>query len=289
MKKRRHPDWLKVPLGGGPQYVSVKKRLRNAKLHTICEEAKCPNIAECFGKGTATFLILGDSCTRNCAYCHVSHGMPNPVNENEPIDLAESVSQLGLRFVVITSVTRDDLADGGANQFSDCIIAVKSKNTGCNVEVLIPDFKGDESALQRVLSARPDVLNHNIEVVEELFPVLRPQGNYQRSLQLLKRSKTNAPDIPTKSGFMVGCGETITEIKSLLDDLEKINVDYLTIGQYLQPTQAHHPVKKYYTPEEFDDLKQMAEKKGFRHVESGPLVRSSYHAEEAFRQRKEMI
>ena len=279
---RRHPDWLKVRIGGGENYSKIKTLLRTAKLHTICEEAKCPNIAECFGNGTAVFLILGNICTRNCRYCHVPHGTAGPLNPDEPRDIAESVSTLGLKYVVVTSVTRDDLPDGGASVFHKTIQAIRQGNPGCRIEVLIPDFQGNVTALQQVIDAAPDVINHNIEVVEELFPFIRPQGSYQRSLQVLKIIKTNAGDIPTKSGFMVGLGEETEQIHATLHDLRTAGVDFLTMGQYLQPTRNHAMVHKYYTPDEFSELKTTALQMGFSHVESGPLVRSSYHAQNAF-------
>jgi lipoic acid synthetase len=277
---RRHPDWLKVRIGGGEEYSKVKTLLRSAKLHTICEEAKCPNIAECFGSGTAVFLILGNICTRACRYCNVSHGIPAALNPEEPRDIAESVKMLGLKYVVITSVTRDDLKDGGASVFNETIREIRKVNTGCKIEVLIPDFKGDLAVLQQIIDATPDVLNHNIEVVEDLFPLIRPEGNYQRSLKVLNAMRTEGEKIPTKSGLMVGFGETKKQILSTLDDLRGVGVDFLTIGQYLQPTRNHVEVKKYYTPEEFLTLKSAAYSLGFRHVESGPLVRSSYHAQD---------
>jgi lipoic acid synthetase len=279
VSQRRHPDWLKVPLGGGKQYAAVRNQLRSAQVHTICEEAKCPNIGECFSRGTATFLILGNRCTRNCRYCNVNHGKPEPVDPDEPKNIAESVKQLELSYAVITSVTRDDLKDGGAIHFFETITEIKNRNPNCQTEVLIPDFKGDTDSLDTVLSAKPVVLNHNIEVVKSLFPIMRPQGKYHQSLQLLKKSKQINPNIPTKSGFMIGLGETTNEILRLLDDLRTVEVDYLTIGQYLQPSLSHAQVKKYYTPNEFDFLKEKALEKGFSHVESGPLVRSSYRAE----------
>jgi lipoic acid synthetase len=280
---RRHPDWLKVRIGGGENYSKVKTLLRSAKLHTICEEAKCPNIAECFGNGTAVFLILGNICTRNCRYCNVTHGTPNPVNSNEPRDIAESVKTLNLSYVVITSVTRDDLKDGGASVFYETIQEIKRVNDASKIEALIPDFRGDKKAIQKVVNATPDVINHNIEVVEDLFPHIRPQGNYQRSLNVLKTIKTKENRIPTKSGFMVGLGENAEQILTTMHDLRDADVDYLTIGQYLQPTRNHAEVNKYYLPEEFVELKNTALQLGFLHVESGPLVRSSYHAQAALR------
>jgi lipoic acid synthetase len=278
---RRHPDWLKVRIGGGESFSKVKTLLRSAKLHTICEEARCPNVAECFGCGTAVFLILGNVCTRDCKYCNVAHGKPSPLNKNEPRDIAESVKTLGLKYVVVTSVTRDDLKDGGANVFYETIREIRHLNDECKIEVLIPDFKGNKAALKKVVSAAPDVINHNIEVVEGLFPLIRPQGDYQRSLGVLKTIKTTGRGTPTKSGFMVGLGETNEQILQTMRDLRTANVDFLTMGQYLQPTRNHVEVKKYYTPEEFVGLKNIALSLGFTHVESGPLVRSSYHAQNA--------
>ena len=279
---RRHPDWLKVRIGGGENYAKMKSLLRNAKLHTICEEAKCPNIAECFGSGTAVFLILGDVCTRNCRYCNVKHGTPNGLNVDEPRDVAESVRKLGLKYVVVTSVTRDDLADGGASVFYETVKLIKEMNRGCRVEVLIPDFRGDLSALRKVVDSKPDVVNHNIEVVRGLFPSIRPQGDYDVSLRMLKNVKELDEKMRTKSGFMVGLGESYEEIIKTMRDLRKVDVDFLTIGQYLQPSRNHASIEKYYTPEEFDEFKEIALELGFKHVESGPLVRSSYHAEKVF-------
>lgn len=279
VKRRRHPDWLKMPLGGGQMYAKVRKQLRKTCVHTICEEAQCPNIGECFNRGTATFLILGDTCTRNCKYCHVHHGTPEIVDAEEPRKVAESVHDLRLQYTVVTSVTRDDLPDGGAQHFYETITQIKHFNPDCQVEVLIPDFKGNTASLENVLSAKPTVVNHNIEVVSSLFPKVRPQGNYKQSLEVLKQSKKIAPWIPTKSGFMIGLGETKNEIIELLDDLHGVHVDFLTIGQYLQPSKDHVTVQKYYTPEEFNTFKQIALDKGFKRVESGPLVRSSYRAE----------
>jgi len=280
---RRHPDWLKVKIGSGDQFVKMKSLLRNAKLHTICEEAKCPNIAECFSCGTAVFLILGDTCTRNCRYCNVKYGKPSPINLDEPKDVAGSVKQLGLKYVVITSVTRDDLDDGGAEVFFNCVNEVKKINKKSTVEVLIPDFKGKIDDLEKVLSSKPDVVNHNIEVVEELFTEIRPEGDYKTSLNLLKNIKKIDKNIFSKSGFMIGLGENHDQISRTLNDLKEVNVDFLTIGQYLQPSKDHAKIKKYYSPEEFEEFKNIAYKLGFKHVESGPLVRSSYHAEKAIR------
>jgi len=279
---RRHPDWLKVKIGGGEKYSKIKSMLRKAKLHTICEEAKCPNMAECFGNGTAVFLIMGDTCSRNCRYCSVKHGEPLPINTNEPKDVAESIKELELSYAVVTSVTRDDLEDGGASVFSEVVKEIKEQNDSCKIEVLIPDFKGDEVALKKVVDSKPDVVNHNIEVSEELFPTMRPEGNYKTSLNVLKTIKKFNRKMKTKSGFMVGLGEDKEQIIKTMQDLRKVDVDFLTIGQYLQPTRQHVEIKKYYTPEEFNEFKVIAMNLGFKYVESGPLVRSSYHAEKAF-------
>ena len=278
---RRHPDWLKVRIGGGADFIKVKSILRKAKLHTICEEAKCPNIAECFGRGTAAFLVLGDICTRDCRYCNVRHGEPHRLNPYEPKEIAESVKKLSLKYVVITSVTRDDLEDGGASVFFEVVKEIKKLNHNCKIEVLIPDFKGSKEALRKVIVSDPNVVNHNIEVVENLFSSIRPQGDYRLSLSLLKNIKKINNNIKTKSGFMVGLGENKEQIVKTMTDLSDSSVDFLTIGQYLQPTTKHAGIKKYYMPEEFDEFKKIAMKIGFKYVESGPLVRSSYHADEA--------
>jgi len=288
MKKRRHPDWLKVHLVGGNTYSEMKKTLRKAKLHTICEEAKCPNILECFSSGTAVFLILGNTCTRNCKYCNVKQGKPVPLNPDESLAIAESVKKLGLKYVVITSVTRDDLEDGGASVFYDCVKEIKKKQTKCKIEVLIPDFNGRKDSLKKIIDSNPDVINHNIEVSEELFPKIRPEGSYKTSLSLLKNIKNIDNNIKTKSGFMVGLGEDNNNIIKTMKDIKKAKVDFLTIGQYLQPTIKHTKIKKYYTPEEFMEFKLIALDIGFSYVESGPLVRSSYHAERAIFETKKM-
>jgi lipoyl synthase len=278
---RHHPDWLKVKIPGGDNFVKMKSLIRNAKLHTICEEAKCPNIAECFNSGTAVFLILGDVCTRNCSYCNVSHGIPDVLNSNEPADVAESVKKLGLKYAVITSVTRDDLLDGGASVFIKTVEKIREMKTECKIELLIPDFKGDIGSLKKIAKSKPDVINHNIEVVEELFPTIRPEGNYNTSLYVLKNIKKINKNIFSKSGFMIGIGETTDQIVKTMKDLRKSDVDFLTIGQYLQPTKKHAEIKKYYTPVEFKEFKKIALDLGFKHVESAPLVRSSYHAQNA--------
>jgi len=256
--------------------------LRHAKLHTICEEAKCPNIAECFSSGTAVFLILGDTCSRNCRYCNVKHGTPLKLSLDEPVEVAESVIKLGLKYVVITSVTRDDLFDGGASVFVETVREIKKLNKGCKVEVLIPDFQGKVEPLNVVILSGPDVVNHNIEVVEKLFKNIRPEGDYFRSLELLENIKKIDPSMRSKSGFMVGLGEKKDDIFRTMDDLRSRDVDFLTIGQYLQPSRNHVEIVKYYTPDEFNEFKRVALDMGFKHVESGPLVRSSYHASEAF-------
>jgi lipoic acid synthetase len=279
---RRHPDWLKVGIPGGKNYVKMKSLLDSTKLHTICEEAKCPNIAECFESGTAVFLILGTICTRNCLYCNVSHGKPGLLNPKEPDDIAESVKKLGLKYVVITSVTRDDLSDGGASVFANTINKVKFLNPDCKIEVLIPDFKGDIYALKSVIDSKPNVINHNIEVVKELFSEIRPEGDYLTSIQLLSNIKKLKNNIKSKSGFMVGLGETFDQIINTMKDLRKSDVDFLTIGQYLQPTRKHAIIKKYYTPYEFKKFIKIGLNLGFKNIESGPLVRSSYHAADVF-------
>jgi lipoic acid synthetase len=281
MIKRRHPDWLKVPLRGGYEFSDMKKKLRKAKINTICEEAKCPNISECFSNVTAVFLILGDICTRNCRYCNVKKGKPNLINPNEPRGIAKSVKKLGLKYVVITSVTRDDLEDGGANIFYKTVKEIRNFSPKCMVEVLIPDFKGNINSLEKVIKSKPNVVNHNIEVCKRLFPIIRPNGNYELSLSILENIKKMDKEIKTKSGFMIGLGERENEIIDTMKDLNERNVDYLTIGQYLQPTLKHAKIIKYYTPEDFNKYKKIGENLGFKHIESGPLVRSSYHAERA--------
>jgi lipoyl synthase len=276
----RKPSWLKVRPAYADGCRQIRKTLSGLKLHTVCQEAACPNMAECFQSGTATFLILGNVCTRNCLYCNVAHGVPQKMNENEMERLIAAVRQMNLNYVVITSVTRDDLPDGGAQVFADCIVRLRQAVSNCKIEVLIPDFQGNVDALAKVIDADPDVLNHNMEVVEPLFSRLRPQGNYQRSLALL--SRVAVTPVVSKSGFMVGLGEGKEDILRLMDDLAAISCSRLTIGQYQQPTLKHWPVARYYSPDEFDDLKAIAYQKGFQYVASGPLVRSSYHASQAF-------
>jgi lipoyl synthase len=272
----RLPAWFKVEAKTGPDYLDLKQTIDRLKLHTICEEARCPNRWECWNARTATFLILGDICTRRCHYCSVETGRPQAVDPEEPRRVAEAVQALGLRHAVITSVNRDELADGGAAVFADTIRLTRERNPGCTVEVLIPDFAGSASALETVCQARPDILNHNIETVPRLFPALRPQGKYQRSLELLARA--HARGLRTKSGFIVGMGEGPDEISAVLQDVRAAGCDVVTIGQYLQPTKRHVPVVRYYEPAEFAHLKAEALAMGFAHVESSPLTRSSYHA-----------
>lgn len=274
------PEWLKVQIPSGESYSKLKSLLEGS-THTICEEAKCPNIGECWERGTATFLILGNICTRNCRYCNVKYGKPGSVDFKEPEKVGEIVKKLGLKYVVITSVTRDDLKDGGAKTFKETINAIRNISSS-KIEVLTPDFKGDTNAIRTVLSAEPDVFGHNIETIERLFPTIRPQADYKRSIIFLKRIKEIDPKQITKSGLMVGLGETKEEIIKTMRTLKMAKVDILTIGQYLQPREDLAKVEKYYTPEEFREFKIAAMEMGFMHVESGPLVRSSYHAEEAF-------
>jgi lipoic acid synthetase len=274
------PEWLKVRAPGSANYVKLKGMMRELGLHTVCEEAHCPNIGECWHHGTATFMILGDVCTRACAYCNVTHGAPLPLDPHEPEKVGGAVAAMQLQYVVITSVDRDDLNDGGSAAFAATIRAIRAASPETRVEVLIPDFQGREDQLRAVLDARPDVLNHNIETVPRLYRTARPGGKYARALELLDRSRTIAPEIPTKSGLMVGLGEEWDEVLRTIEDLKNADCRILTIGQYLRPSQAHLPMSRYYTPAEFAELKAHALGLGFGHVESGPLVRSSYHAHE---------
>jgi lipoic acid synthetase len=274
------PEWLKVRAPGSANYVRLKELMRELKLHTVCEEARCPNIGECWHHGTATFMILGDVCTRACAYCAVTHGRPNELDLGEPERVANAIQAMDLRHAVITSVDRDDLADGGAGLFAETIRQTRAGAPGCRIEVLIPDFQGVERSLMTVLDAGPDILNHNIETVPRLYRMARSGGRYPRSLELLDRSRRYRPSIPTKTGIMVGLGEAFDEIVSVFNDLRDAGVSILTIGQYLPPTPKHAPMARYYHPDEFAELKAVALAKGFVHVESGPLVRSSYHAHE---------
>ena len=279
----RKPDWLKISLPTGRDYENIRdlrRMMRAGELHTVCEEAKCPNLHECWANRTATFMILGDFCTRACRFCAVKTGRPTGPDPDEPERVAEAAEQMGLRHCVITSVARDDLPDGGAAAFAATIRAVRRRLPLCGIEVLVPDFNGSEAALAVVLEAKPDVLNHNLETVERLTPRVRSRATYRRSLELLARAKRIAPGIRTKSGLMVGLGEEWDEILQAMDDLREAGCDMLTIGQYLRPTPAHLPVVRFYAPEEFARLKEEGLRRGFRHVESGPLVRSSYHAGE---------
>jgi lipoic acid synthetase len=281
---RRHPDWLKVKLPSGDCYMALRSMIDEKKLHTVCQSAHCPNIEECFNRGVATFMILGDVCTRNCLFCNISNGKPQSIDPEEPLRVAQAVMQLGLRYVVITSVTRDDLPDGGAHHFAATIEAIKQLNVDCEVEVLIPDFQGCVDSLKKVIQKKPKVLNHNIETVKRLYPIARAQADYHRSLELLENAKSIDPQMLTKSGLIIGLGEEYKEILETLEALRTVQCDIVTIGQYLQPTEKHLPIKKYYHPKEFHELKNYALKAGFRWVESGPLVRSSYHADGLFRE-----
>ena len=277
---RRLPSWMKVRMPGGPNYIDLKRLLRDSSLHTVCEEARCPNIGECWERRAATFMVLGDICTRRCHYCAVTTGTPMGIDVMEPERLARTVQKLGLRYCVITSVNRDDLADGGALIFSRCVRRVNDLVPGCRVEVLVPDFDGSMPALETVVRARPSVLNHNIESVRRVFPRVRPRGDYRRSLDLLAAVKEMDPEMPTKSGIIVGMGEEWDELVETMEDLRSVGCDLLTVGQYLRPSQKHLPVDRFYSPEEFDRIRDIGEGLGFKHVASGPLVRSSYHADE---------
>jgi lipoic acid synthetase len=275
----QRPAWLRVPLSHGPHFKELKMLMREQGLHTICEEAACPNIGECWGEfRTASFLLLGDVCTRNCGFCDVTTGRPGAVDWDEPRRLAEAVARLSLRHVVITSVTRDDLDDGGATIFAMTIRQLKRRDPGLGVEVLIPDFQGNWDALATVMQAGPDILNHNLETVPRLYARVRPKAIYTQSVELLRRAKALSPRTPTKTGLMLGLGETREELLAVFGDLRAADVDVLTLGQYLRPTLHHLPVERHVSPDEFLELKHVARQMGFRHVESGPLVRSSYHA-----------
>ncbi len=277
---QRRPEWLKVRLPGGSNYRDLVSIMRTQALHTVCEEARCPNIGDCWERRTATFLVLGNVCTRNCHYCAIAHGLPTELDLQEPDRVARAVHAMGLRHAVVTSVDRDDLKDGGAQIFATTIRRIHQLIPECTVEVLIPDFKGDPDALRTVLEAGPEILNHNIESVPRIFKVVRHGGNYARSLELLRRVKEWGYTSFTKSGIILGMGETWEELLGTLDDLRTVDCDILTVGQYLQPSPDYHPIDRYYTPEEFASLKMVGLAKGFKYVESGPLVRSSYHADE---------
>ncbi|WP_261798143.1 lipoyl synthase [Brevibacillus massiliensis] len=289
---QRKPEWLKINLVSGEElnnFRELKQTMRGKTLHTVCEEAKCPNIHECWANRTATFMILGDICTRACRFCAVKTGLPTELDLAEPGRVAEAAEQMGLKHVVVTSVARDDLADGGAAVFAETIRAIRKRLPFSTVEVLIPDFMGNWDALKTVMDAKPDVLNHNIEAVRRLSDRVRARAKYERTLELLRRSKELQPSIPTKSSLMIGVGETFAEILETMDDLRAVDVNIMTIGQYLQPTKKHLQVEKYYHPDEFKQLKEEGMKRGFSHVEAGPLVRSSYHAHEQANAAKQQI
>jgi len=274
----RKPPWLKVKAPGGPNYLTLKHMMRDLRLHTVCEEAHCPNIGECWEHRAATFMILGDVCTRNCAYCAVAHGTPAPLDVGEPQRLTDAVAQMELKHVVITSVDRDDLPNGGAEVFAACIAEIRRRLPATSIEVLIPDFKGNPEALRIIVAARPDILNHNLETIARLYRIARPGGRYTRALELLRTAKEMNPDLLTKSGVICGLGEEWDELLVAIRDLRAQGVDIITLGQYLRPSEQHLPIARWYTPDEFTELKRYGMSLGFRHVESGPLVRSSYHA-----------
>jgi len=274
----RKPSWLKVRAPGAGNYVHLKHLMRDLDLHTVCEEAHCPNVGECWEHGTATFMILGDVCTRNCAYCAVAHGRPPKYDPSEPERVAAATSQMSLRHVVLTSVDRDDLPDFGAWAFAETIRLIKAGNPETSVEVLVPDFQGNEVAIRTVLDAGPDIYNHNTETVPRLYKRCRPGGRYERVMEIFRTSKRLAPHIPTKTGIILGMGETNEEVAVVMKDLRDVDVDILTLGQYLRPSDGHIPLDRYVTPEEFRQLRDIGMALGFRHVEAGPLVRSSYHA-----------
>jgi lipoyl synthase len=273
----KRPDWLKVKLPMGQNYKDVHELMRSAKLNTVCEEAKCPNLAECWNSRTATFMILGDTCTRSCGFCNIKTGIPNALDLDEPRRVAESVESLQLRHVVITSVDRDELKDGGASIFSETVKRIREKVPGCTIEILIPDFKGDEDSFEIIMQNPPDILNHNLETVKRIYHAVRPQAKYERSLELIQWFRSR--NLRTKSGIMVGIGETNEEVFGLMHDLYDHGCEIMTIGQYLQPTKIHLPVHRYVTLDEFKQFKELGLKLGFKAVESAPLVRSSYHAD----------
>lgn len=274
----RKPSWLKVRAPGGANYVRLKELMRELKLHTVCEEAHCPNVGECWEHGTATFMILGDVCTRNCGYCAVSHGRPPSYDVEEPHRVAAAIAQMNLRHAVITSVDRDDLPDFGAYIFAETIRQIHDRVPGCSVEVLVPDFQGSEDSIRAVLDASPEIYNHNTETVPRLYKRARPGGRYERVLQIFRYAKRVAPHIPTKTGIILGLGEAVEEVLAVMRDLRTVDVDILTLGQYLRPSDDHLPIDRYYTPDEFRSLRVAGLEMGFKHVEAGPLVRSSYHA-----------
>jgi len=276
----RKPDWLRVRMGSSAKVDSIKQKLRKHKLASVCEEASCPNLGECFSHGTATFMIMGDICTRRCPFCDVAHGRPNALDENEPREMAEAIADMELRYVVVTSVDRDDLRDGGAQHFANCVSETRQRIPSIEMEILVPDFRGRmDIAIDILTETPPDVFNHNMETVPRLYKAVRPGSDYEWSLRLLKKYKAKNPDVRTKSGLMVGIGETNDEIIQVMKDLRAHDVDMLTIGQYLQPSRSHLKVERFVTPEEFDEFSRIAKELGFKHAACGPLVRSSYHAD----------
>ena len=274
----RKPSWLKVKAPGGPNYLRLKQMMRELDLHSVCEEARCPNVGECWEHGTATFMILGDVCTRNCAYCAVAHGRPPRYDIEEPERVGQAIAEMRLQHAVITSVDRDDLPDFGAYIFAETIRQIHARVPECSVEVLVPDFQGNENSIRTVLEARPEIYNHNTETVPRLYKKARPGGRYPRVMEIFRLAKRIAPDIPTKTGIILGMGETIEEVVAVMHDLRAVDVDILTLGQYLRPSENHIALDRYYTPEEFRYLRDVGMEMGFKHVESSPLVRSSYHA-----------
>jgi len=280
---RRRPPWIRVRAPSGDSYQNVRRLMRSKGLHTVCEEAQCPNLGECWGKGTATFLMMGDTCTRSCGFCDIKTGRPSPLDWREPNRIAESVRAMGLQHVVITSVNRDERADGGAPLFAMVIRRIRQLQPGCSIEVLIPDFKGSEQALQIVMQAQPEILNHNVETVPRLFKKVQPQDRYEWALATLRNAKAMDPLVLSKSGIMLGLGERLDEVEATMSDLRAVDVDILTLGQYLQPSKKHLPIERYYRPAEFEQLRERGLAMGFKWVESGPLVRSSYRAAEQVR------
>ena len=274
----RKPSWLKVKAPGGPNYLRLKQMMRELDLHSVCEEARCPNVGECWEHGTATFMILGDVCTRNCAYCAVAHGRPPKYDIEEPERVGQAIAEMRLQHAVITSVDRDDLPDFGAYIFAETIRQIHARVPECSVEVLVPDFQGNENSIRTVLEARPEIYNHNTETVPRLYKKARPGGRYARVMEIFRLAKRIAPDIPTKTGIILGMGETVEEVVAVMHDLRAVDVDILTLGQYLRPSENHIALDRYYTPEEFRYLRDVGTEMGFKHVESSPLVRSSYHA-----------
>lgn len=276
----RKPEWIRTRVSTNPRVQEIKQMMRDLNLSSVCEEASCPNLGECFSHGTATFMIMGDICTRRCPFCDVAHGKPNPLDVDEPTNLAKAVAQLGLKYIVITSVDRDDLRDGGASHFDACIKAVREASPGIQIEVLVPDYRGRmEKALEGMSSNPPDVFNHNLETVPRLYRQCRPGSDYEWSLDLLENHKKRFPQVPTKSGLMLGLGEEMDEVLAVMQDLRDHQVDMLTLGQYLQPSRSHLPVSRFWHPKEFDELARLGDEMGFSHVASGPMVRSSYHAD----------